>query len=344
VLQKFEIVEANIATSKYHSTFNIASSTCPACFHDRPQPRSRPQKLCYVHCPKCGTSFYNTVQHFACPKLPENCLFIDGPSSCRRASNAAVRIEVFSKSWHNDSVPFDIRLKENVPLNPLFCSATPKTPMAYLEHYHHPWNASICEADSVAMMFRKPVERMISQYMDKDRRDVCSDIGIADCALLPHANACMTRMLNGEECRGSWISRSAQLIKSFEGHGNLTDALYSSLSSYLNSKLMTKQVARALRAIEDLRFVGLTDHWMESVCLFHAMHGSEPTAAEFVNTRANGTNFWQAGWSPRSGITHYDEKALMWRDPIDEEIFRAALSRFNRDLAKFTTCQPVPVG
>ena len=45
-----------------------------------------------------------------------------------------------------------------------------------------------------------------------------------------------------------------------------------------------KQAVSFLRS-EKMAFVGLTDYWTESICLFHAMFGGNITAHEFTNTR-----------------------------------------------------------
>ena len=45
----------------------LPRATCPPCFaaarRDAPPRLRHPERLCFVHCPKCGTSFLNTLMH-----------------------------------------------------------------------------------------------------------------------------------------------------------------------------------------------------------------------------------------------------------------------------------------
>ena len=46
-----------------------------------------------------------------------------------------------------------------------------------------------------------------------------------------------------------------------------------------------KQKAQAVATVENMAFVGLTDYWHESICLFHAMFGGRITKHEMDNVR-----------------------------------------------------------
>ena len=45
------------------------------------------------------------------------------------------------------------------------------------------------------------------------------------------------------------------------------------------------RIAEAVRVMEEAAFVGVTDEWDESICLFHSMYGGKPLAIEFLNAR-----------------------------------------------------------
>ena len=77
-------------------------------------------------------------------------------------------------------------------------------------------------------------------------------------------------------------------------------------------------------------FVGLTDLWTPSVCLFHRMLGGAPRAGEFESSRVNrGVN--GTGSEKRSG--RYDEAQLGgYRDEYDEALYATARARFVHQL------------
>ena len=39
--------------------------------------------------------------------------------------------------------------------------------------------------------------------------------------------------------------------------------------------------------LQAFAFVGITDYWQSSICLFHAMHGGTPRAESFANVRSS---------------------------------------------------------
>lgn len=84
-------------------------------------------------------------------------------------------------------------------------------------------------------------------------------------------------------------------------------------------------VAVALKRLHDFRFVGLTDDWERSVCLFHRMHGDRPCKpAEFANNRKTSTD----------DETQFDRlfREHGFTDKADQTLFEAARKRFKQDL------------
>lgn len=73
-------------------------------------------------------------------------------------------------------------------------------------------------------------------------------------------------------------------------------------------------------------FIGLTDFWNQSICLFHAQHGGEPIESEFMNSRLS------ASYSKRS----YDCSPLMIADePFDTMLYHTGLGHFAERLCRF---------
>jgi hypothetical protein len=107
-------------------------------------------------------------------------------------------------------------------------------------------------------------------------------------------DSCMTNMLVGHSC-------------GYQGKG--------SKPVYLR---------KALERLPQLGFVGLTDHWEMSMCLWHAKFGGECLPAEFKNVR------------PGPHRAEYDEKTLgastNWND---QAIYDKAAELFVKDLEKY---------
>ena len=87
------------------------------------------------------------------------------------------------------------------------------------------------------------------------------------------------------------------------------------------------QLSVALQRLKGFRFVGLTDEWELSICLFHLMHGKRPCkSGEFVNTRPSA-----------AAVDARLARELLLREPsplsgaADEILFLAARERFWED-------------
>lgn len=84
-----------------------------------------------------------------------------------------------------------------------------------------------------------------------------------------------------------------------------------------------EEVDMAISRLNTFAFVGLTDRWQMSVCLFHAMFGGEITASEFRNVRL-GTN---------AGHHGYDTSILgSFVDDADEALYARAVEIFECNL------------
>eukprot|EP00614_Pseudopedinella_elastica_P015935 CAMPEP_0172653500 /NCGR_PEP_ID=MMETSP1068-20121228/243862_1 /TAXON_ID=35684 /ORGANISM="Pseudopedinella elastica, Strain CCMP716" /LENGTH=130 /DNA_ID=CAMNT_0013467935 /DNA_START=1155 /DNA_END=1547 /DNA_ORIENTATION=+ len=92
--------------------------------------------------------------------------------------------------------------------------------------------------------------------------------------------------------------------------------------------LGTPEIATAVQRLkDDFAFVGLTERFADSVCIFHALFGGRPAAAEFVNVRPRKG----AVSPPFPGLAYgaYDETPLIgWQDIADEALYAEALRLF----------------
>lgn len=98
----------------------------------------------------------------------------------------------------------------------------------------------------------------------------------------------------------------------------------------------------ALERLASMEFVGLTSRWTDSVCLWHAMHGTAPTAAELLKPdELFDVDAEQLLHSGGTGDLVKRDPSLLdpaWRDPVDEALWEAAQARFARDMALYTSC------
>jgi len=89
----------------------------------------------------------------------------------------------------------------------------------------------------------------------------------------------------------------------------------------------SEETSRALRRLrEGVAFVGITEQWDLSICLFHAKFGGDCLSTDFLNMH------------PGKNITGsvYDTSELEgFIDHADRLVYREALSIFQDDLAKF---------
>merc|ERR1712232_914309 len=77
-------------------------------------------------------------------------------------------------------------------------------------------------------------------------------------------------------------------------------------------------------------FVGLTEHWSLSVCLFHAMFGGPCRRWEFAPGRCATC---KRGKTLK--LTHNTSSLMGWRDEIDAHVYTHASEIFWRNVAKY---------
>lgn len=90
-----------------------------------------------------------------------------------------------------------------------------------------------------------------------------------------------------------------------------------------------------LRLREGFAFVGITDEWDLSICLFHKMFGGPCKLAEFQNARPG---------SQKTDAPYNTSVLQGYTDPYDGALYEEGLSIFNENLQQYdvtpTTCEP----
>lgn len=149
-------------------------------------------------------------------------------------------------------------------------------------------------------MIRRPMQRHMSGYLD---RQIMSTFGVPvihgkyDSALAyAQANAgCTTKLLTGLPCNDEFQATEAMV-----------------------------PMAMA-RMSAGFAFIGLTEEWGLSVCLFHRMFGGECAEHEFNNVRPG-----------RAHQKEYDLKDFKgWRDPFDAPVYEHGSRIFWSNIEKY---------
>ena len=276
---------------------------CPACFNLQNAPhgnRTRPA-LRWLHVPKTGSTFQNTVFHWACPGLPADAGY--GPGA--RAVNFA---RLYDAKKRLNATVCDRLIDATLPGHP------PATEDAL---------------DRTVAMFRRPAQRLLSAhrdrrhadgFQDKDKAPNWRELDALGYARHPGIAGCATRMLLGAKCAHVHTHRS--------DHPRVQTAFARAMKADL-------PVARAKMAVRRLAFVGLQERWAESVCLFHAMLGGAPHKVEFAvaHTARRRGPFDQG--RPLEPMVYDEGRLGGFVDAADEAVYAEAARVFAANLRAF---------
>ncbi|CAE7676057.1 unnamed protein product [Symbiodinium necroappetens] len=266
------------------------------------------EPLNWIHFPKCGSSLVNVIIH-----MPGFCPVLDNITM-----SAEIRGPCFLNTWL-----------------PQACQQQCNTDYFFCGRPHHPVGNYSRQRGHLVGMFRDPDQRILSGYHDKlpfagpsNNSDYIKTIveGVCDLEELARAMSLPKRPIL--EFAESWKGgMTYQLLAPSDEQP--TDP---------NRRKMTREDAAeaARRVTEGFAFVGITEEWDLSMCLFHKTFGGPCRASDFENTRPT--------FSGKSAQTYYDTSELMgWHDDIDEVVYTAALKVFHKNLFSLNvshdTCQ-----
>lgn len=195
-----------------------------------------PVRIAWHHVPKCGTSFGNTLVHWANQSLPEHVDIGDDERGLMEAYPP--------KAWFWDDGPIFWMKDDNFGNHFAVDDAT-------FESYQ----------GRFVGLFRDPALRAASAYdwftMDEQING--------------------SRVTKEEYARRIRGSQTTQLAGQQFG--------LSCLWMKYGCRAVIPDVDKAVDRLSGFAFVGLTDLYDLSVCLFHAMHGGRCLPVEFTNTR-----------------------------------------------------------
>jgi hypothetical protein len=177
------------------------------------------------------------------------------------------------------------------------------------------------------MMMRQPEQRILSEYNfyceNRNRKNKNKTIDKTLEDIVAERRGCVTQMLTSNERRSS-----------FKDPDGLCMVKVS------DDFLRTQLVEAKLRLQTGFSFVGLTEQWDLSICLFSTMFNQKCYAKQFENSRPT-----KGPLAKKQSSVHYDTAPLNgWRDPYDNELYAIAVDIFEKNLKLYnvseSSCEP----
>jgi len=245
---------------------------------------TKPPEIVWLHIPKCGTSFLTTLYYYACPGIP--------PSAC--------------VGTETDPEHQELDLTVKYPMDESWdriCTIRFETFNIYVRGHHPIYNDT--KLENVFAMFRDPFDRLVSgfnynrhmdgkpkaerQLIGKAVKGKSRELQFQMYVKFGDLLGCQTKMVVGHRCASEYILTNADLQK-------------------------------AKRRIEKMRFIGITDEWNRSICLFHKQFGGNIYDVEFQNKR-------------EGNYTKYEFSRI--DDPYDDELYEHVKKLVNLRFLKF---------
>lgn len=253
--------------------------------------------LRWLHIPKTGTSFVNTVLRWGCNASDD--LFVV-PRLERPPEMRWMMRETLNWDWLFTNESGRAWLREHCA-DRLTTTHPVSGEVHYALHMHRA--LTVWEIGKAVGMFRLPLQRMYSNYL--------------------HLNLHYNQSRRVREGLDKFVQKPkfwSQQAKLLLGR------------NYRDTRVLTEEDGRrAIGVIRRLRFVGLTEEFELSCRLFHAMFGGVPHRAQFENVRP-GIHRYRTK-EERSSHFRYDEREFGgWRDPVDHAVYEEARRRFWADV------------
>ena len=185
-------------------------------------------------------------------------------------------------------------------------------------------------------MFRDPDQRILSGYHDDANNFAAEDYGSYLVDMSRHKIQESKANCTGSMVRGLPkipLSEFAETWKGGMTYQLVADQETTTALDPRRLRVTRRDATEAARRVrEDFAFVGLTEEWDLSICLFHKIFGGSCHAFEFEDTRPS--------FAGKSADKDYDTSQLEgWHDDIDEVVYAAALEVFRRNLVLFNVSQ-----
>ena len=252
-----------------------------------------PSAIEWLHIPKTGTSFGNTLLLWACPDLDKKKLWMN-PKSGPGAVPESCKANFFRQPGH--------------------------PPGWYIGSHATLQNRTDEQIRRVFTFVRSPKTRIASGYhflisdVWKQVSNNATEVDICSFA----RNSTFATIALGTQ------------VKMIAGEPTVPETRFllgRSQWEFTNTKPATIEVIdRACTRLNSFAFVGITEFWTASICLFHKKFGGDASPVEQVNVH-RGTYY------NNGGIQKVD-----CGDNADEALFDCALARFISELRPFPDC------
>jgi len=208
-----------------------------------------PDEIVWLHIPKCGTSFLNTLYHYACPGIPEDASVGTETDPEHQEEDLTVKYPM-DESWEK------------------ICTIRFEMSNIYVRGHDPIYDDT--QLENVFAMFREPFARLVSGFNYHRHMN---------------GKTKKERQLIGKAVKGK--SREIQ-FKMYTQFGDLLGCQtkmvvgHSCASDY---RLTNADLLMAKERVEKFRFLGINDQWNRSICLFHRQFGGKIYDVEFQNKR-----------------------------------------------------------
>ena len=286
---------------------------------------TRSRRLAWVHIPKAGVSFGTTLVHYANSSL-RHTVIASGPRGCEPCLQKF--FELFPEHvWFRDGTLWQ-------PWRSVFDHATAATSLrpthrgygGFGDHWPITVTGLMQAGGHLVGLFREPFSRAKSAYLF-----FCKQLLSERCVLSFEEYSrrlvgSVTKMLSGQahglECNS---------LKDSTKHGEPGSSNRTREIAYMRCRHDVRpDLPTALRRIDAFAFVGLTDDYDRSICLFHAMFPSPCLAVEFKNVHPSKYRETDMrGTSANLSLSAYAH------DPYDSELWLAACERYKADLHRY---------
>lgn len=282
--------------------------------------------LFWLHIPKCGTSFGSTLHGYTCQASPSASHDPGNPAE------ACMRCGTDARNWRG----YDHTITSSIPYEQRpYCDWNISFQGAFKNHLVLPLRNDYSSPDhtQAVALFRDPRRRLVSGWNDNKHsysmgtynspRGPIDEVAVMrnttqtveEYAAWPGIGGCQTKMLLGDDC-------SVPL--------NITEALFD----------------EAHRRLLNMPFVGLTDAFNASVCLFHHMHGGVPEEYMFTTHSRSGEGLLKKKNKLLQCKVGYRLPRDTWKrlptdiDPVDFRLFNAAKTIFAARLQRHGLWKP----
>lgn len=272
-------------------------------------------KFAWFHIPKCGTSFANTLYHAANSSLPAEAIL---PSAETLSDSQWDLVGEFHESypmkdwfegcfWHRNEQTDGLGTHESI-----------------LQMDFDQW------AGNFVGIFREPRARAKSSH--KFFSDRCGKMDVNS-----KQRQCETAPELGCDCTMAapeYAARMTGLVtKMLTGQSDDSTPCSFVIGECVDQHVKP-DVDMALERLKGFKFIGLTEEWDLSVCLFHTMFGGNCSASEFSNVRLTDSVVTDEDKSK-------EEKSMddaFWEDfvdPYDSVVYGAASRIFWESVGKY---------